>query len=217
MSAAVFAEATGNRHLSERHRSAAICKTSWENMNTVLSQSLRPTCLHKMQMSPACFQDGRRICIPKKEQQHSTVDTQGIALIRMNHNIVQNLWKDNLPTLSLHFRWASDKCQENKQCSQGFPRKFPREAKQDQTREFSKLRNISPQKLNTLHRIIFWHSSAKTGKDFTHCETWATRFGDHPKEDICSFEFLQKTSHVLHTVGNKQSLVKHVNLYMIHF
>lgn len=50
--------------------------------------------------------------------------------------------------------------------------------------------------------------NAKDIKDFTHCETWTTRFGYNSKKDICSFEFLQKTSHVLQTVGNKNDQVR---------
>lgn len=98
-----------------------------------LSVSLSLTCLHKMQMSPACFQQGRRICISKKKQQHSTVDTGSYITYTQSPKCTQSIQKENidLPTPSFHFGWESDKCQENKQCSQGFPRKFPREAKKN--------------------------------------------------------------------------------------
>lgn len=44
-------------------------------------------------------------------------------------------------------------------------------------------------------------------KEFTHSESWTAGFGNHPQEDVCSFEFLQKTSHVLQGVGNNNLLV----------
>lgn len=75
MCAVVFAEATVNRHLSEKDRSAAICKHH-EEIWIFLVPFLYFTRLHKMQISPACFQQCWRIGISQKQQQHRPVDTK---------------------------------------------------------------------------------------------------------------------------------------------
>lgn len=62
----------------------------------ILAHSLCFICLPKIQMSPACFQDGRRICVSKKKQQHSSVDAQGAVLFTLNHNDVTKTIKGQL-------------------------------------------------------------------------------------------------------------------------
>lgn len=77
MFAVVFAEATGSRRLSGKGKSAAACKYQIER-DEHLASSLRFS-LWKVQMSPARFQQGWRICVSKKQQQHLPVDAGGTA------------------------------------------------------------------------------------------------------------------------------------------
>lgn len=69
-----------------------------EKINTSLLVPLSHMSTENAVVSPACFQQGRRIGISKKKQQHSSVDTQWVALIKLHHNGIQSLWKDN-------YRW----------------------------------------------------------------------------------------------------------------
>lgn len=72
MFAVVFAEATGSRRLSGKGKSAAACKYQIKR-DERLASSLRFS-LWKVQMSPARFQQGWRIRVSKKQQQHLPVD-----------------------------------------------------------------------------------------------------------------------------------------------
>lgn len=118
----------------------------------------------------------------------------------MSRSSVKNRMKDNyrwwylLLTLSPHSDWESNKCQENKRCSRGFPRIFPREAQENPWHVGGTRTERQHHKTQLKHREHM--------KDFTHCETWTMRFGYHAQKDLCSFEFLKKTSHVLYIVGN---------------
>lgn len=78
MFAVVFAEATGSRRLSGKGKSAAACKYQIKR-DERLASSLRFS-LWKVQMSPARFQQGWRIRVSKKQQQHLPVDAGGTAL-----------------------------------------------------------------------------------------------------------------------------------------
>lgn len=108
-----------------------------------------------MQMSPARFQQGWRICISKKKQQHITVDTR--SCITQSQEWTKAIKKKvdvDLPTPSFHFGWESDKCQENKLCSQGFPHKFPKEAKKIISNGVLGTLKAQHQKLNTNGDIV---------------------------------------------------------------
>lgn len=84
MFAVVSAEATGSRRLSGKGKSAAACTYQKRDMNTWLLHSV--SVFFKGQMSPARFQQGWRICVPKKQQQHLPVDAGGTALTDSSHS-----------------------------------------------------------------------------------------------------------------------------------
>lgn len=73
----------------------------------------------------------------------------------MSSSNMKNRMKDNyrwwwlLLTLSPHSDWESHKCQENKQCSRGFPRIFPREAQENPWHVGGTRTERQHQKLNT--------------------------------------------------------------------
>lgn len=140
--------------------------------------------LWKVQMSPARFQQGWRICVSKKQQQHLPVDAGRNCIYRFT---ITPWLLDILCALTpgFHFGWESHKCQENRRCFRGFPHKSPT--------GMEKKQHLKSQ----THKFLITNIIFSCCHTETHCETWTTWSRNHPDKDICSFKRLQKTSNIL--------------------